>query len=149
MHATKIVQKPPKENQVKINFDAAFSTQNRSTSAGIIVRNHNCLVMGSCAYPLGRSEDSTMAEALACLQAVSFGADLEFQNIVVEGDLLSIIKKLNDIRHDRFVVENIMKVIKRKKSSFLTISFIHISRKANMVVYKLVEIRYTLYTPIF
>lgn len=66
MSATKIIWKPPKENQVKINFDVAFSNQQKKASVGIVVRNNHGLVMESCTYPLGKSDDPTMTEALAC-----------------------------------------------------------------------------------
>ncbi|MBA0798320.1 hypothetical protein Gohar_008918, partial [Gossypium harknessii] len=51
--------------QGKINFDDGF-------------------VMGSCTYPLGRARDSITAEAKACLEAIVFGEEMGFLDLVVE-----------------------------------------------------------------
>lgn len=125
---------------MKINFDASFSNHQKKASTGIVVRNNHGLVMGSYPCPLGKSDDSTMAEALACLQAVSFGEDLGFLNIIVEGDALRVLEKLKEAKKDRSVIGNIIEAIKKKRSEFFTIEFCHISRKTNVVAHKIVEI---------
>ncbi|MBA0679360.1 hypothetical protein Goari_011134, partial [Gossypium aridum] len=59
--------RPPKAEQVKANFDAAFSQQDMTATVGIFIRNHESLVMGACTYPLGRTGDPITAEVNACL----------------------------------------------------------------------------------
>ncbi|MBA0878972.1 hypothetical protein Goshw_029258, partial [Gossypium schwendimanii] len=72
-----------------------------TATAGIIIKIHECLVMGAFTYPLGRTGDSTIAEAKACLQAVIFGEEMGFRDLVIEGDALIVIKKLKSDSTDR------------------------------------------------
>ncbi|MBA0711410.1 hypothetical protein Golax_010597, partial [Gossypium laxum] len=65
--------RPPKAEQVKANFDAAFSQQDMTATARIIIRNHEGFTIGACTYPLGRTGNPTIAEAMAYLQAIIFG----------------------------------------------------------------------------
>lgn len=48
--------------------------------------------------------DSSMAKAVAGVAAFGFAADLSLQHILVEGDALSIIRKLDSIELDMSVV---------------------------------------------
>ncbi|KAH1031841.1 hypothetical protein J1N35_044015 [Gossypium stocksii] len=52
--------------------------------------------MGACTHQWQNVRESTTAEAWACLQAVTFAEELGFQDICVEGDTLTVVKKLND-----------------------------------------------------
>ncbi|KAK5812692.1 hypothetical protein PVK06_028130 [Gossypium arboreum] len=46
-------------------------------------------------YLVENARDPTTVEARACLQAVTFGEEMGFSNVVVEGNALTVIKKLN------------------------------------------------------
>ncbi|MBA0643818.1 hypothetical protein Goklo_028075, partial [Gossypium klotzschianum] len=59
--------RPPKAEQMKVNFNAIFFQQELKATTGIIIRTYEGLVMGSCTYPLGRTGDPTITEANACL----------------------------------------------------------------------------------
>ncbi|MBA0747384.1 hypothetical protein Gogos_004300 [Gossypium gossypioides] len=53
---------------------------------------------------------------VACLQAAIFTEDLGFKEVSVEGDVLTVIKKLIPVENDRSVIGNI---IKEKRTEFL------------------------------
>ncbi|MBA0738202.1 hypothetical protein Gogos_011598, partial [Gossypium gossypioides] len=55
-----------------------------TATAGIIIRNHEGLVMRACTYPLGRNGDPTTLEAKACLQAIIFGEEMGFRDLIAE-----------------------------------------------------------------
>lgn len=80
--------RPPMEGQVKANFDSTYLQQDMTATAGVIIRNHEGFVMRACSYPIGRTGDLTTAESKACLQAVIFGEEMDFRDMVVEGDTL-------------------------------------------------------------
>ncbi|MFQ6631862.1 hypothetical protein Gotur_009379 [Gossypium turneri] len=82
-------------------FEAAFSQQDMTATAGVIIRNHERFVMGACTYPLGRTGDLTTVEANVYLQAAIFGEEMGFRDLVVEGDALIVIKKLKSDSVDR------------------------------------------------
>ncbi|MBA0803183.1 hypothetical protein Gohar_013425, partial [Gossypium harknessii] len=88
------------EEWLKKNFDASYQGhQNRSISS-IIIRNNEGLVMASCVYPVANVRDLTMIEAWVCFQAVTFIEKLGFRDVCVEGDALTIIRKLRDREND-------------------------------------------------
>ncbi|MBA0678353.1 hypothetical protein Goari_019706 [Gossypium aridum] len=99
------------------------------------LRNHEGLVMGYCAYPLGSTRDLTTAEAKACLQAIIFREEMSFRDLVVEGDALTVIKKLRLDSKDRSVIGNIIDEIKGKRTSFDHLSFEYTLRKRGEVSY--------------
>lgn len=70
------VWQPPIDNVIKINFDASFNQNSRRSYSGIIARNKEGLVMAVCTYPCENISDLTMAEAKACLQAVTMAKEM-------------------------------------------------------------------------
>ncbi|MBA0875190.1 hypothetical protein Goshw_027687 [Gossypium schwendimanii] len=102
-----------------------------TATVGVIIRNHEGFVMGACPYPLGRTGDPSTTEAKACLHAVIFGEEMGFRDLVVEGDCLTVIKKLKSDSVDRSVIGNIISEIQRKKLSFGTLSFEYTPQKTS------------------
>ncbi|XP_040948464.1 uncharacterized protein [Gossypium hirsutum] len=75
--------------------------------------------------------DSTMAEARACLKAVSFAEELVFQDVCVEGDALTIIRKLQSGEEDRSSFSTIISAIKGRNTRFRTLEFRFVPREVN------------------
>lgn len=69
----------PKQGMDKANFEASFSQQTKSAVRGCIIRNDMGMVIGSCTHPFGHVRDPNTVEALACLEAVRFVADMGFR----------------------------------------------------------------------
>ncbi|KAK8708169.1 hypothetical protein V6N13_059214 [Hibiscus sabdariffa] len=86
--------------------------------------NSHGLIMAACA-----SHHSNVAEAIACKQAVQFAKELRFSNVVVEGDSLTMFKKINSCAPDRSVVASIVFDIKELSLDFHSIIFVR--RDAN------------------
>ncbi|KAK5812958.1 hypothetical protein PVK06_028404 [Gossypium arboreum] len=103
--------------------------------------------MGACFYLLGRTGDPTTAEAKVCLQAVIFREEMGFQDLVVEGDTLTIIKKLKLVSVDRSVIGNIISEIQRKRLRFVTLSYEYTLRKTNEAAHALATRGYNLDNP--
>ncbi|MBA0576099.1 hypothetical protein Golob_024488, partial [Gossypium lobatum] len=57
--------------------------------------------MASCTYPWENISDLIMAYARAYLQAVTMAEEMGFQDMCVEGDALTVIRKLNSAEEDR------------------------------------------------
>ncbi|MBA0856466.1 hypothetical protein Goshw_028835 [Gossypium schwendimanii] len=73
-----------------------------TATARIIIRNHEGFTIGAYTYPLGRIGNPTTVEAMAYLQAIIFGEKkMGFRDLVVEGDALTVIKKLKSDSVDR------------------------------------------------
>ncbi|MBA0802995.1 hypothetical protein Gohar_013247 [Gossypium harknessii] len=60
--------------------------------------------MASCTYLWKNIPDPTTAEARASFKAVSFAKELGFRDVCVEGDALTVIRKLKSAEKDRSTV---------------------------------------------
>ncbi|KAK8559023.1 hypothetical protein V6N13_098621 [Hibiscus sabdariffa] len=93
--------------------------------------------MIACTTPHYHVADAFVAEALACLQAIVFAKDLRFQRIVVEGDSLKIIKKVNCNILDKSIIAPIIHDIKKAVRDLESVSFCFARREANNAVHVL------------
>ncbi|KAK9013150.1 hypothetical protein V6N11_041169 [Hibiscus sabdariffa] len=89
----------PSELVVKFNFDYAF--RSGSITTGVVGRNNLGLIIASCSIQHENVADAFVAEALACRQVVWFARELGFSRVIIEGDSLTVIKKLNSNAVDR------------------------------------------------
>ncbi|KAK8715938.1 hypothetical protein V6N13_043262 [Hibiscus sabdariffa] len=98
----------PPHPAIKVNFDSAFNQQNSSVISGAIRRSSEGLVMAACVIPHSNVPDAFVAEAVVCQQAVQFVKDMGLLNVIIEGDSLTVIKKLNYDSHDRSIIAPII-----------------------------------------
>ncbi|KAL4369153.1 hypothetical protein GQ457_05G006010 [Hibiscus cannabinus] len=110
-----------------------------SATSGIIARNSRGLIMAACSFLHRNVVDAFVAEAYACKQAVCFAKDLGFTRVIIEGDSLIIIKKLNSGKVDRSVVSPIIRDIQTLSQEFDSISFCFVRREANTAAHVLVQ----------
>ncbi|MBA0844862.1 hypothetical protein Goarm_022736 [Gossypium armourianum] len=78
-----------------------------------------------------------MAEARACLKAVSFAKELGFRDVCVEGDTFTIIKKLESVNEDRSIIGTIVQEIRQKIHRFRRFQVGFVTRGANATVHGL------------
>ncbi|MBA0784524.1 hypothetical protein Gotri_028251 [Gossypium trilobum] len=81
--------------------------------------------------------DAFSAEALSCLQGLSFAKEMGFNFVMVEGDSRSTITKINQEKEDGSRIEAYIKDIKNLTQVFISIKFNYIPRMANNVVHRL------------
>ncbi|GMI91218.1 hypothetical protein like AT4G29090 [Hibiscus trionum] len=77
---------PPSGEEMKLNFDAGFNANNKTSISGIIVRNSEGQIMAAATYPHRNVPSPEIAEGLACYKALVLALDLGFSRIAVEGD---------------------------------------------------------------
>ncbi|KAK5835287.1 hypothetical protein PVK06_010975 [Gossypium arboreum] len=78
-----------------------------------------------------------MAEARACFQTVTMEEEMGFQDICVEGDALTVIRKLISVVEDRSCIRNLIQEIKGRISKFRSLQFKYVPREANKAVHGL------------
>ncbi|MBA0556573.1 hypothetical protein Golob_026660 [Gossypium lobatum] len=74
------------------------------------------------------------AEALACVQAIQFGAESGYLRVDIEGDALSILRKLQDDLDNRSKIRAYILNVNRLKRNFINCKFKYASRIGNNVV---------------
>ncbi|KAL4384743.1 hypothetical protein GQ457_15G002920 [Hibiscus cannabinus] len=87
--------------------------------------------MAACILPLSAINDAFIAEAKACEAAVTFAIELGFRSIQVEGDSLTVIKKLSSSSSDKSIIRPIISDIKSTLVFFEKITFSHVGRRGN------------------
>lgn len=95
--------------------------------------------MVACTFPWENIPDPVMAEARACLQAVTMAEEMGFQDIIVEGDALTIIRKLNSSVEDKSNISSLIKEIKGRKHRFRSLSFKYVTREANKAAHGMAQ----------
>ncbi|KAK8673157.1 hypothetical protein V6N13_111507 [Hibiscus sabdariffa] len=131
---------PSCEGTLKVNFDAAFDNINLVSSSGVVIRNHEGLLMAVGTFINSNILDPCIAEAKACEQAVELAADLNFHNVVVEGDSLIVIKKLQASIKDRSLICMLIQNIQRRFDDFMSLTYQHCQRNRNKVAHKIAHL---------
>ncbi|KAK8660181.1 hypothetical protein V6N13_051115 [Hibiscus sabdariffa] len=72
-----------------------------------------------------------IAEAVACKQEMSLALELDFQKVIVEGDALSVIKKISVPSIDMLDTFALVSNIKETSKDFVALSFCHVNRRRN------------------
>ncbi|OMP05945.1 hypothetical protein COLO4_08437 [Corchorus olitorius] len=90
----------PDPNVIKINFDGVYDNVAKTGSFGVIARDYRGLVIGAYAGRLDFVPDAYTAECKAALKAIIWARDMGFSRIMLEGDALTVIKKVNSGEYD-------------------------------------------------
>ncbi|KAK8526666.1 hypothetical protein V6N13_025796 [Hibiscus sabdariffa] len=91
-------------------------------------------------YRLLREEASMEFRAKACESAVLFAIELGFKFVQVEGDSLTVIRKLSSDSLDKSIIQPIIIDIKAKLQLFEKITFSHVGRQGNAAAHALAKI---------
>ncbi|KAK8673098.1 hypothetical protein V6N13_111454 [Hibiscus sabdariffa] len=131
---------PPVGDFVKLNFDASFDSALKASVSGIIARDSYGLILAACYSHHSGVADAFIAEAFACEKAVSLAIDLGFRSVQVEGDSLTIIKKLQSASVDKSVISPIINDIRVLMGSFEEITFSFVNRAGNAAAHELARL---------
>lgn len=86
--------KPPGLGFIKINFDATFQSDSRTSIVAALARDARGEIRGAVTYLIEDVADAFIAEARACERSLLFARLMGFRCLEVEGDSLTVIKKL-------------------------------------------------------
>ncbi|KAK9047296.1 hypothetical protein V6N11_053143 [Hibiscus sabdariffa] len=131
---------PPDGSIIKLNFDASFNSASNSSVSGIVARDSHGFILAACTCPHREIADAFIAEAVACEKAVSFALDLGFRSVQIEGDSLSVIKKLNSTAMDKSIISPIIGDIKALSVNFVSVTFSFVGRRGNVVAHELARV---------
>ncbi|KAG8474149.1 hypothetical protein CXB51_033836 [Gossypium anomalum] len=135
-HRTLIWQ-PPISGFIKLNFDASFLDNSKISISAVLARDEEGQILGACTYPIADVADAFVAEARACERALYFALDMGFRNLIVEGDSLTVIKKLISNKMDRFILSPISQNIHFLERFFEKVSYQFVSKEINRAAHAL------------
>ncbi|MBA0870524.1 hypothetical protein Goshw_013680 [Gossypium schwendimanii] len=111
--------------------------ENRSCS-GVVIRDSKGRVLGSMSVLNKNIPTAFVVEALACVQGLQLDLDLGLSVVEVEGDALSIVKKLQREEEDRSKICAYIKDGQRLSKGFQTCKFKHGHQSMNEDIHLLV-----------
>lgn len=80
---------------------------------------------------------SFAAEAIACLQVVNIGRELGLTHVIIKGDSLTAIKKIQNQNRDRSKIGPFIFDIKERRTMFFQCQFQHVKRTENAEAHNL------------
>ena len=86
-------------NLVKINFDGAVFSKENKSGIGVVVRNENGLVLGSCTKRLSQAYSAMEIETMVATTALVFASELGVRQAILEGDSMAVIKALKEFKY--------------------------------------------------
>ncbi|KAK5792927.1 hypothetical protein PVK06_034058 [Gossypium arboreum] len=136
-HRTLLWQ-PPISGFIKLNFDASFLENSKTSISAVLARDEEGQILGACTYPIADVADAFVAEARACERALYFALDIGFRNLILEGDSLTVIKKLTSNKIDRSILSPISQNIRSLERFFEKVSYQFVSGEINRAAHALV-----------
>lgn len=121
----------PREGVVKLNFDGAFDVRTHRSVSSVVARNAMGKVVRSRTIFHEHVTSAFDAEALVCFQAMKLGIDEGWDDIIVENDTLSIIKKWQAQASDKSLIGVHIQNIHHLQNRLKKIHFQFTPRSAN------------------
>ena len=78
--------KPPPPGYFKINYDGALYSSSNCSGIGIVIRDHEGLVIAPLAQSVNQAYKPVEIEAMAAARAIEFAAEIGMDRVVLEGD---------------------------------------------------------------
>ncbi|KAA3487748.1 reverse transcriptase [Gossypium australe] len=123
--------RPPPGQMLKINFDGAFEARRKCAALGVVVRDRKGRILLSKSELYNGVEYAFAAKALVCRLATITALERSREEVIIEGDSMSIIKKCNNPEFDKSEVGVFIQDIQGMKSKCRCIRFEYTPRKAN------------------
>ncbi|KAL4346535.1 hypothetical protein GQ457_17G013180 [Hibiscus cannabinus] len=120
---------------VKINYDSSFRQDVFSACTGVVIRNHEGILMGACCKMISHIASSFAAEAQAAVHGLQLAADLGFQYVILEGDSMAVTERLRSEKEDLSEISAIIWDAKYLSRSFVTCRFQFTHREGNQVAH--------------
>jgi hypothetical protein len=133
----------PSLGYIKVNWDAAIEGK-RKRIIGVIVRDHERVVVAMMSGIVDFINDLVTTEALATRQAVEFSQTLGIRKLILEGDALKIIQALRVIEDGRSSYGLIIVDMLQLLHSFLEYKVNFVPWEANGEAYKLAKLALSL-----
>ncbi|KAK9030169.1 hypothetical protein V6N11_031600 [Hibiscus sabdariffa] len=124
---------------VKINFDSHFKQEAFTAVSGVIIRDNNGHSLGARSKMNCHIASSFAAEAHAAINGLQLALDLGFRYVILEGDSLSVIKKLKSEKEDFSEISALIWDAKQLSRAFSLCQFRFTPRDSNKVAHAMAQ----------
>ncbi|XP_059429145.1 uncharacterized protein LOC132162954 [Corylus avellana] len=136
--------KKPPFGVVKFNWDAAVDKERERMGIGIIVRDHNGLILAAYVASRQYITDPTTTKALVAWKMVELCVCMEFQNVILEGDSLEVIQALRKEECSWGRCGTLINDTKLLLQNVDQWSFCHVKSTGNVAAYRLAKLAISL-----
>ncbi|XP_075656037.1 uncharacterized protein LOC142626133 [Castanea sativa] len=126
---------------------AGFKQLENKSRIGVVVKNEDGLVLGSCTKRLSQAYSALEIEAMAAATALVFASELGVRQAILEGDSMAVIKALKEFEDTLSPSGLLLEDIRMFSQRFDTFLYSHTRREGNSVAHSLA--RYALSIPNF
>ena len=123
-----------------INFDGAMFKNEALAGLGVIIQNDKGLAMAASSQTIPLPISVEMVEVLAACSALCLARQLQFDQVIIEGDSKLVIKTLNSEDYSSTNFGHIIRDIKIASSAFRYLVFCHTRRQENKVAHRLARL---------
>ena len=128
---------PPSGNLVKINFNSAVFSKENISGIGVVVKDENWLVLGSCTKRLSQAYSAMETETMAAAIALVFASELGVRQANLEGDSMAVIKALKETEYPLSPSGLLLEDVRMFSQGFDTMLYSHTKREGNFVAHSL------------
>ncbi|XP_065635620.1 uncharacterized protein LOC136070118 [Quercus suber] len=136
-HSSRTHWRPPPSELFKINFDGVVFPHDKKSSIGVVIRDHQGLVIASCSKLVHQELCSNDIEAKAAGWALSFALDVGVKRAVLEGDSLTVIKGLREEESLLIPMGLLIEDAKQLSQHFEELLYSHAKRDCNVLAHNL------------
>lgn len=129
--------KPPPSELFKINFDGAVFPHDKKFGIGVVIRDHQGLVIASCSKLVHQELCSEDIEAKAAAWALLFALEVGVKRAVLEGDSLTVIKGLMEEERLLIPMSLLIEEAKQLSQHFEELHYSHAKRDCNVLAHNL------------
>ena len=130
---------PPPRGIIKINVDASFNSNLRTSTVGAVARKLAETITFSTVSTIDNIETPLQAELCAILQGLQVARELNYTNIQLESDCLVAVKEINKKESSSSEWGSIIMDILELSSEFKFCGISHVTRKANILAHNLAK----------
>ncbi|KAK4392664.1 putative 1-phosphatidylinositol-3-phosphate 5-kinase FAB1D [Sesamum angolense] len=128
---------PLEAGTIKINFDGAVLHKGCKVGIGGVARDSTGSVLAWFSRKYQGQVNGEIAEALAAREAIDLAIRHGWNRILIEGDCLNLINKLNSSEPDQSYTNPLVNNNRIAASLCSDLDFIHVSRNNNTIAHKL------------
>jgi hypothetical protein len=128
----------------KVNWDTAIDGQGRCIGIGVIVWDHNGVVLAMLSETMTSIKDPTTAEALAARRGAKLCVSLGITRLILEGDALQIVQALRLTGGRWYPYGLVIEDTQRLFKNFQECSVSHVFRNANVEAHKLAKLAFSI-----
>ena len=125
--------KPPEHDHFKVNFDTAVFKSLNLAGIEVVIRDWRGDVVATLSMPIALASTIADLEALACCRALMFAAEKDLQNVIFEGDSVSVMTAIAQENPILTSYGDIVDDIRYVASAFQSTQFVFVHRSCNVV----------------